>query len=100
MGQCWETKTQMVRPRPGKAGVRNLRAQMPAFALSKGFSSAPFSPVLELSVQFVTSRPYLPAPGPFVCLQTGLTKSVCLEFGVEGLKGLALEDENFKGLVH
>lgn len=64
MGQCWETKTQMVRPRPGKAGVRNLEAQMHAFALSKGFSSAPFPSVLELSVQFVTSCSYSPAPGP------------------------------------
>lgn len=87
MGQCWETKTQMVRPRPGKAGVRNLRAQMPAFALSKGFSSAPFSPVLELSVQFVTSCPYSPAPGPFLCLQTGLTKSVRPELGWRVPKG-------------
>lgn len=42
MGQGCKTKTQMVRPRPGKAGVRNLRAQMPAFALSKGFCSVPF----------------------------------------------------------
>lgn len=65
MGQGWETKPQMVRPRPGKAGVRNLRAQMPASALSKGlllgsFSSLPssflYSP--DLLSLFAYPRPF------------------------------------------
>lgn len=90
MGQCWETKTQMVRPRPGKAGVRNLKAQMPAFALSKGFSSAPCPP----------------CPGAFciVCnllsllqaLQTGLTISVCPELGWRVPKGSLSKMKNLK----
>lgn len=86
MGQCWETKTQMVRPRPGKAGVRNLRAQMPAFALSKGFSSAPFpGPGAFCVVCDLLSL--LAYPGPFLCLQTGLTKSACSESGWRVPKG-------------
>lgn len=97
MGQCWETKTQMARLRPGNAGVRNLRAQMLAFALSKCFSSAPVPSVLELSVQFVTSCPYSPTPGPFVCLQIGLTKSACPELGQKVSKGSLSKMKFLKG---
>lgn len=100
MGQGWETKPQMVRPRPGKAGVRNLRAQMPAYAFSKGFCSAPFPLYPRAFCIALTFCPYSPTPGPFVCLQTRLTKSVYPGWGIgSGLTGFTVNDEILKGLV-